>query len=124
MVMFSVDIAAEARANTAFRRVLHTTGHVQVVVMCLQPGEDIGAEVHEHNDQVLTFVTGSVNAEVAGDARRVGVGDMVCLSEVSKSGTTFSLADIAAGPSLGRYYGKVVCPPATEANFSGLGTTW
>ena len=77
MVMFSVDIAAEARANTAFRRVLHTTGHVQVVVMCLQPGEDIGAEVHEHNDQVLTFVTGSVNAEVAGDARRVGVGDMV-----------------------------------------------
>jgi type IV pilus assembly protein PilA len=54
----------------------------------------------------------------------VGVADMVCLSEVSKSGTTFSLADIAAGPSLGRYYGKVACPAATEANFSGLGTTW
>ena len=38
--MYQVDIAAAARANDAFRRVLHTTGHVQLVVMTLQPGED------------------------------------------------------------------------------------
>jgi type IV pilus assembly protein PilA len=54
----------------------------------------------------------------------VAVADMVCVSETSKTGTVFSLADIATGPSLGRYYGKVACPAATEANFSGLGTTW
>jgi hypothetical protein len=61
--MYAVDIAAAARDNDAFRRVLHTTGHTQLVVMTLKPGEDIGAEVHEHNDQVLTFVEGSVKAE-------------------------------------------------------------
>ena len=54
----------------------------------------------------------------------VGTNDMVCLAEKSKSGTTFSLADISAGPKAGTYYGKVTCPAATEANFSGLGASW
>jgi len=49
---------------------------------------------------------------------------MVCLSEASKSGATFSLADIALGPSAGVYRGKVACPVATEANFVGLGLSW
>ena len=77
MDMYVVNIAESARANGAFRRVLHTTGHLQLVVMTLQPGEDIGTEVHEHNDQVLTFVEGTVRAEVAGDTRVVGPGDVV-----------------------------------------------
>ena len=68
--MYQVDIAEAARANDAFRRVLHTTEHVQLVVMTLQPGEDIGAEVHVHNDQVLSFIDGAVRAEVAGDVER------------------------------------------------------
>src|SRR5437879_7446000 len=57
---------------------------------------------------------------VVGDAS-VGTNDMVCVSEASKSGTTFSLAHIALGPATGYYYGKVACPAATEANFSSLG---
>jgi type IV pilus assembly protein PilA len=60
---------------------------------------------------------------VVGDAS-IGTSDMVCVSEASKSGTTFSLAHIALGPATGYYYGKVACPAATEANFSGLGTAW
>ena len=75
--MIHVEIAAAARSNDAFRRVLHTTGHVQLVVMTLQPGEDIGAEVHEHNDQVLSFIDGGVRADVAGETRQVGPGDVV-----------------------------------------------
>jgi mannose-6-phosphate isomerase-like protein (cupin superfamily) len=57
--------------------VLHTAGHTQVVVMTLAPGEDIGAEVHEHNDQVLIFTEGSGRAEVAGETRDVAAGDLV-----------------------------------------------
>jgi mannose-6-phosphate isomerase-like protein (cupin superfamily) len=75
--MYAVDIAAAARENDAFRRVLHTTGHTQLVVMTLRPGEDIGSEVHPQNDQVLTFVEGSVRAEVAGESTDVGPGDIV-----------------------------------------------
>jgi mannose-6-phosphate isomerase-like protein (cupin superfamily) len=93
--MYAVDIAAAARDNDAFRRVLHTTGHTQLVVMTLQPGEDIGAEVHEHNDQVLTFVEGSVRAEVAGDTRDVGPGDIV----VVPAGTEHNFTNTGAGPA-------------------------
>ena len=54
-----------------------TTARVQIVVMALQPGEDIGSEVHRHTDQVLTFVEGFASAEVNGDIRSIGPGDIV-----------------------------------------------
>jgi type IV pilus assembly protein PilA len=60
---------------------------------------------------------------VVGDSSS-GTNDMVCLSQASKSGTTFSLADISGGQNSGVYYGKVPCPAATEAGFSGLGNSW
>lgn len=60
---------------------------------------------------------------VVGDSS-IGTNDMVCFAETSKSGATFSLADIALGPSAGVYHGNVACPVATEANFSGLGSKW
>ncbi|HSK56063.1 MAG TPA: cupin domain-containing protein [Jiangellales bacterium] len=93
--MYSVDIAEAARSNDAFRRVLHTTGHVQLVVMTLKPGEDIGKEVHEHNDQVLTFVEGTVRAEVAGDTAKVGPGDIV----VVPAGTEHNFTNVGDGPA-------------------------
>ena len=37
--------------NTDFRRVLYTGKHLQLVLMALKPGEEIGEEVHEGHDQ-------------------------------------------------------------------------
>jgi type IV pilus assembly protein PilA len=46
----------------------------------------------------------------------VVTGAIVCLDEKSKSGTVFSLVDIAAGSKAGTYYGKAACPAGpTEA---------
>ena len=48
-----------------------------------------------------------------GGALTVGTspdGSAVCLSEASKSGTTFSIADVSIGTNPGTYYGKVACP--------------
>jgi type IV pilus assembly protein PilA len=62
---------------------------------------------------------------VVGDAVNAGDKGVVCLSEASKSGTTFSIGDVSAGASAGTYYGKVACPAApTPANVSALGTSW
>jgi len=91
--MFQVTIADEAQRNDAFRRVLNTSGHTQVVLMTLQRGEDIGAEVHEHNDQVLTFVEGTARAEVGGESRDVGAGDMV----VVPAGVEHNFTNTGAG---------------------------
>jgi mannose-6-phosphate isomerase-like protein (cupin superfamily) len=75
--MFAITLADAAAAHDNFRTVLGTNGHTQVVAMTLQAGEDIGAEVHPHNDQVLIFTEGSARAEVAGETREVGAGDLV-----------------------------------------------
>ncbi len=40
-------IEGQTLKNTYFRQVLYTGRHAQLVVMCLQPGEEIGNEVHK-----------------------------------------------------------------------------
>jgi len=44
--------------NKYFRQVLFTGQHLQLVVMCLQPKEEIGNEVHEHVDQFFRIEEG------------------------------------------------------------------
>jgi mannose-6-phosphate isomerase-like protein (cupin superfamily) len=44
--------------NTYFRQVLFTAKHTQLVVMCLQPGEEIGDEVHSGVDQFFRIERG------------------------------------------------------------------
>jgi len=44
--------------NTYFRQVLFTAKHAQLVVMCLQPGEEIGDEVHASVDQFFRIERG------------------------------------------------------------------
>ena len=51
-------IEALALSNTYFRQVLFTGEHSQLVVMCLQPGEAIGEEVHPDVDQFFRIERG------------------------------------------------------------------
>lgn len=44
--------------NGYFRQVLFTGKHCQLVVMCLQPGEEIGNEVHPEVDQFFRIEAG------------------------------------------------------------------
>jgi mannose-6-phosphate isomerase-like protein (cupin superfamily) len=57
---YVVSIEKETLKNTDFRRVLFTGKHSQLVVMCLQPGEDIGNEVHPDTDQFFRMEEGDV----------------------------------------------------------------
>jgi mannose-6-phosphate isomerase-like protein (cupin superfamily) len=45
--------------------------------MTIPVGGEIGAEVHEDNDQILTFVSGIGEATVSGEKRKVVAGDLV-----------------------------------------------
>ncbi|MEW5955303.1 MAG: cupin domain-containing protein [Candidatus Micrarchaeota archaeon] len=55
---FDINLENETLANMDFRRVLYTGKHSQLVLMCLQPGEEIGEEVHETVDQFFRFEKG------------------------------------------------------------------
>lgn len=70
-------IATVAEESPDFRRVLWTGEHTQLVVMTIPPGGEIGEEVHEDIDQILTFVSGVGEAVVSGQKRKVAQGDLV-----------------------------------------------
>ena len=72
-----VDIVAAAWSNDAFRRVILSGEHQQVVVMTIPPGGEIGDEVHVDTDQTLTFVDGRGEARLDGETSYVGPNDLV-----------------------------------------------
>ena len=60
------DIEKQTTGNSDFRRVLYTGHHLQLVLMTLQPGEEIGAEVHEDRDQFFRIEEGSGVVDIDG----------------------------------------------------------
>ena len=87
-------IATVAEQSVDFRRVLWTGVHAQLVIMTIPPGGEIGEEVHEDTDQILTFVSGTGEAVVAGETRKVVQGDLVAVP----AGTRHNFLNTGANP--------------------------
>jgi type IV pilus assembly protein PilA len=80
----------------------------------------------------LKYVESSLNwggANVAKPALTVTLGtatvadDTVCLSQTSKSGTVFNIADVATGANAGTYYNKGGACSGTAATLAGAWNT-
>lgn len=80
MSIFTANIRQQAIENSFFRKVLFTTPNKdsQLVLMSLQPGEDIGQEVHEV-DQILSFVSGSGVAVLDGKEYPISPDSIFCV---------------------------------------------
>ncbi|MEH0927620.1 cupin domain-containing protein [Micromonospora sp. CPCC 205558] len=87
-------IATVAEKSPDFRRVLWTGDHTQLVIMTIPPDGEIGEEVHEDIDQILTFVSGVGEARVAGAKRKVAAGDLV----VVPAGTKHNFVNTGPNP--------------------------
>jgi mannose-6-phosphate isomerase-like protein (cupin superfamily) len=70
---FVDDIEKLTTENADFRRVLYTGRNLQLVLMTLQPGEEIGAEVHETHDQFFRVEAGA--GEIWIDNVRTAIKD-------------------------------------------------
>ena len=57
--------------NTNFRTVLFTGANIQLTVMRLAPGEEIGVEMHDHLDQFLRIEQGSGRVTFGPSAEQV-----------------------------------------------------
>lgn len=77
MVGFHTDIEADTLSNTNFRKVLFTGAHSQLVLMTLQPNEDIGMEVHANVDQFFRFESGEGKAILDGEEVVFKANDVV-----------------------------------------------
>ncbi len=55
---FVTNIETATLENTNYRTTLWTGQNIQVTLMCIQPGHDIGLEVHDTHDQFLRIEEG------------------------------------------------------------------
>jgi mannose-6-phosphate isomerase-like protein (cupin superfamily) len=65
------DIERATLENEDFRRVLYTGKNLQLVLMTLPPGCDIGAEVHEDRDQFFRIEEGEGEIHIDGAIHKV-----------------------------------------------------
>ena len=64
-------VEAATLENTNFRTVLFTGANIQLTVMRLGPGEEIGVEMHDHLDQFLRIEQGSARVTFGPSADQV-----------------------------------------------------
>ena len=74
---FKANIEQETLGNNNFRKVLYTSKHSQLVLMTLQPNEEIGMETHTDNDQFFRFESGNGKVIIDGNEYEVKDGDAV-----------------------------------------------
>ncbi len=92
--------------NSYFRQVLFTGRNSQLVVMCLQPGEEIGNEVHPNVDQFFRIEEGSARFVFNGREEHV-VGDGGAV--VVPAGTYHNVINTSSGGLLKLY--TIYSPP-------------
>ena len=66
MEPWSGDIGQETLGNNTFRTVVFTGENTQLTVMSIEPGDDIGGEVHDGHDQFIRIESGSARVELGG----------------------------------------------------------
>ncbi len=81
---FKSNIEKNALGNENFRKVLYTSKHLQVVLMSLKPGEEIGEETHNNIDQFFRFEGGRGKCIIDGNKYDVENGDVIVVPAGSK----------------------------------------
>lgn len=93
MPTFNQNIAALAQDNPFFRKEILTGEHSQIVLMSIEPGDDIGEETH-HVDQILFFTAGQAEAVLDGQRSQVGANSLV----VVPAGTLHNFVNTGSEP--------------------------
>lgn len=74
---FYGNIEQLTEENNNFRQVLYTAKHCQLVLMTLPVGGEIGAEVHDENDQFFRFEVGVGKVVIDDNEYTVKDGDAI-----------------------------------------------
>jgi mannose-6-phosphate isomerase-like protein (cupin superfamily) len=87
------DIEEKTLGNDNFRKVLFTGKHMQLVVMSLKVGEDIGEEVHDTVDQFFRVEQGEANVVIDGQENTVKE-DMVAIVPAGSKHNVINTGDV------------------------------
>jgi mannose-6-phosphate isomerase-like protein (cupin superfamily) len=90
---FVENIEDLTEGNTDFRRVLYTGRHLQLVLMSLKPGEEIGMEVHDTHDQFFRIETGEGEILIDGNRTTIKADDAI----IVPAGARHNLRNLGTG---------------------------
>lgn len=103
-MVFNKDMTKLAKANSFFQKEVYLDKNIRIVLMSLEPGEDIGEETHRA-DQTTCFVEGTGSAVIDGRSSKVAASHMIVIPQGSrhniiKKGTTpLKLFSVYAPPA-------------------------
>jgi mannose-6-phosphate isomerase-like protein (cupin superfamily) len=101
---FNKDMVTLAKANSFFQKEVYLDKNVQIVLMSLEPGEDIGEETHRA-DQTTYFVDGTGSAVLDGRSTKVAANHMIVIPQgtkhniINKGATPLKLFSVYAPPA-------------------------
>lgn len=81
---YKTNIEKDTLDNTNFRKVLYTSKHIQLVLMTLKSGEEIGEEVHDENDQFFRIEGGHGKCVIDDHEYEISDGDAIVIPTGSK----------------------------------------
>jgi mannose-6-phosphate isomerase-like protein (cupin superfamily) len=81
---FKSNIEKDTLKNENFRKVLYTSKHLQLVLMTLKTGEEIGEEVHIGIDQFFRFESGKGKCIIDGNEYSISDGDVIIVPAGSR----------------------------------------
>lgn len=105
MAGYSINIEEKTLKNDNFREVLYTGPNSQLVVMTLQPGDEIGLEKHETHDQFIRVEEGEGYAVLDGEKHALADGVAV----VIPAGTQHNVVNTSKSEPLRLY--TIYTPP-------------
>jgi len=80
---YNANIEQLTLENSNFRKVLYTLNGLQLVLMALKPGDEIGAEIHHENDQFFRFESGKGKVMIDENFYEVEDGSVVIVPKGS-----------------------------------------
>ena len=78
---FVDDIEKLTEENNDFRRVLYTGHNIQLVLMAIQPGDEIGEEIHDDRDQFFRIEGGTGEIWIDGVCHKVKADDGIIVPQ-------------------------------------------
>lgn len=105
MTGYITDIEKKTLENEFFREVLFTASNMQLVVMSLAPGEEIGLETHDDIDQFIRVEAGQGKAILNEEEHNLEDDSIVIIP----AGTRHNIVNTSTGESLKLY--TIYSPP-------------